>query len=311
MFRVFVALAIPCALIGGSGQSGAPGDSTCAACHGASTTPLASQAGGNGVFMTFSGGSTYTAGVTQSVTVTVIDNAFMSFGYQTSPRIKGQDATQGGGTLAPVDANAQFYPASGTSTLEWIAAGEGAGGAATNNFHFKWTPPASGTVVFYLIGMGGNGTGGPEPNEHVYANTYTLTPTPPAIIKPSFSPAGTLSAAANIPGLTPGGWLAIYGQNLAQTTQNWNGSDFSSGKLPTSLGGVTVTIDNKPAAVYYVNPTQIDVQVPDDRTRGPVQVLVTSAGVSSDPVIVNMTAFAPSFLTLDGKYVAATHADNT
>ena len=107
--------------------------------------------------MTFSGGSNYTPGVTQTVTVTVVDNAFPQFGYQTSPRVQGQDATAGAGTLIPVDADAQFYPATPPSTLSWIAAGEGAG-SPSNTFHFKWTPPASGTVVFYLIGMGGNGT---------------------------------------------------------------------------------------------------------------------------------------------------------
>jgi len=40
--------------------------------------------------------------------------------------------------------------------------------------------------------------------------------------------------------LTPGAWLATYGQNLAQTAHNWDDSDFSSGALPTSLGGVSV-----------------------------------------------------------------------
>jgi uncharacterized protein (TIGR03437 family) len=307
----FLAFALPASLIGGSGQSGAPEDSTCAACHGASTTPLMSTAGGNGVFMTFSGGSTYTAGVAQTITVTVMDNAFPVFGYQTSPRIHGEDATEGAGTLAPLDSNAQYYPAISPSTLSWIAAGEGVG-SPSNTFHFRWTPPPSGTVDFYVIGMGANGTGGPEPNEHVYANIYTLAPAPPpAVVTPSFKQSGVVSAAANAPGLTPGAWLAIYGQNLAQTTHNWNDSDFSSGALPTSLGGVSVMIDGKPAAVYYVMPTQIDVQVPDDATRGPVQVVVTSGGVASAQVVVNMAAFAPSFFTFDGKYIAATHADNT
>jgi uncharacterized protein (TIGR03437 family) len=301
---------IPGNLMAGSGQSGAPGDSTCAACHGASTTPFASTPNGNGVFMTFSGGSNYLPGVTQSVTVTVVDNGFSQFGYQTSPRIQGQDATSGAGTLIPVDADAQFYPATPPSTLSWIAAGEGVG-STTNVFHFKWTPPASGTVVFYLIGMGGNGVD-PSPEEHVYANQYVLYNTPPpAPPKPTIAQNGVLSAAASVPGLTPGAWLAIYGTNFSQATGNWSNSDFSSGKLPTTLDGVSVTIDGKPAAVYYVQPTQIDVQVPDDNARGPVNVVVTSGMVASDPVAVNMSAFAPAFFTFDGKSIAATHADNT
>jgi hypothetical protein len=106
-------------------------------------------------------------------------------------------------------------------------------------FPLQVDPPASGAVVFYVIGMGANGSGGPEPNERVYANTYKLTLTPPAPVapvKPTFSPSGVLSAAAKVPGLTPGGLVAIYGQNLSQTTSDWSGLDFSSGKLPTTLG---------------------------------------------------------------------------
>lgn len=304
-------VSIPASVLAGSGQSGAPGDSTCAACHGASTTPLPSAAAGKGVFMNFSGGMSYTPGVTQTVTVTVMDSAFPVFGYQTSPRIQGEDATEGAGTLIPVDANAQFYPPTGASTLSWIGAGEGVG-SPSNTFHFKWSPPASGTVVFYVIGMGANGSGGPEPNEHVYANTYTLTPPPPAaVVTPEFSASGVVSAAASIPGLTPGAWLSIYGENLAQTTTNWDASDFAGGRLPTSLGGVSVTIDSIPAAVYFVSPTQIDVLVPDDATRGPVPVAIASGSVQSAAVLVNMAALAPSFFMSGGKYIAATHADNT
>lgn len=296
-------------LLAGSGQSGAPGDGTCADCHGVSKTPLASTANGNGVFMTFSGGTTYTPGMTQTVTVTVVDTAFPQFGFQTSPRIQGQDATAGAGTLIPVDAGAQFYPPMPPSTLSWIAAGEAAG-STTNVFHFKWTPPASGTVVFYMIGMGANGVA-PAPTEHVYANRYVLTQAAPPPPLPTISANRVVSAAANVPGLTPGAWIAIYGKNFAPTAENWSDADFTSGKLPAALGGVSVTIDGKPAAVYYVAPGQIDAQVPDDTATGPVNVVVTSGTSKSDPAIVNMAAFAPSFFMSDAKYVAATHADGS
>lgn len=171
-------------------------------------------------------------------------------------------------------------------------------------FPLQVDPPASGAVVFYVIGMGANGSGGPEPNERVYANTYKLTLTPPAPVapvKPTFSPSGVLSAAAKVPGLTPGGLVAIYGQNLSQTTSDWSGLDFSSGKLPTKLGDVTVTVDDKPAAVYSVSPTKIEIQAPDDTARGPVRVVVRRGAVASDPVVVNMTSVRrPSLLSMAG-----------
>jgi uncharacterized protein (TIGR03437 family) len=73
---------------------------------------------------------------------------------------------------------------------------------------------------------------------------------------------------------------------------------------------VSVTIDNKPAAVYFISPTQLDVQVPDDANQGPVQVIVTNANGSSDPVTANLSTLAPSLFTVDGRHLAATHANN-
>jgi uncharacterized protein (TIGR03437 family) len=293
------------ALFAGSGQSGAPGDSTCAACHGASTTPLFSQPGGNGVFMTFSGGTTYTPGITQDVTIALTDPAFHAYGYQTSARIQGQEISAGAGALIAVDPDTQLYAPASPGAPGWIGAGESPTGTTDNPFHFRWTPPASGTVVFYVIGMGGNGSGGPQPEEHVYANSYTLTPAAAPIAKPAISPGGVMSAAANVPGLAPGAWVAIYGENLSPNKRTWTGSDFIGNALPMSLDGVSVTIDNKSAAVYFISPAQLNVQVPDDTTQGPVEVIVTTPAGAGPPVIANMDTVAPSFFTLDGKYVTA------
>lgn len=91
-----------------------------------------------------------------------------------------------------------------------------------------------------------------NPDEHVYANQFTLTQEVSAA-KPVISPGGVLSAAANVPGLTPGSWVAIYGQNLSQTTRSWTAADFHGNLLPTSLDGVSVSIDPQAAAVSYVS----------------------------------------------------------
>jgi hypothetical protein len=56
---------------------------------------------------------------------------------------------------------------------------------------------------------------------------------------------------------------------------------FSGNKLPTSLNGVSVTIDGKQAHVEYISPTQINAFAPDDDTIGQVTVQVTTPqGVS-------------------------------
>jgi uncharacterized protein (TIGR03437 family) len=290
----FAILAVPGCLLGGSGLAGAPGESSCAACHGAGTTPLRSTPGGNGVFMTFSGGTTYTPGVMQSVVVTVTDPAFRAFGYQTSPRIMGQDTTASGGTLAPVDADAQFYPAFSGSPLNWIAAGEDLTGSASNTFHFNWTPPDSGTVIFYAIGMGAIGSGDPQQTEHVYANTFTLTP---VAAPPSITSGGIVPVYSTVKTIQPGEWVSIYGANLAGSTAVWNG------EFPKSLGGTSVTINGNAAYLWSVNATQINLQAPNDTATGSVPVVVTTASGAFTST-VTLAQFAPSFSLLDSRHVA-------
>jgi uncharacterized protein (TIGR03118 family) len=117
--------------------------------------------------------------------------------------------------------------------------------------------------------------------------------------------------AANFAGSTaPGGFTAIFGRALAATTRTWGTADFLNGKLPVQLDGVSVTIDGKPAYVYFVSPGQIDVIAPADSTSGPVQVVVTNNGVASGSSTISLQPAAPAFFA-SGKYLIATHADGS
>jgi uncharacterized protein (TIGR03437 family) len=94
-----------------------------------------------------------------------------------------------------------------------------------------------------------------------------------------------------------GSWISIFGNNLASGNFSWN-NDF-----PTTLGGVSVTINGKLAYLWYVSPTQINLQAPDDATTGSVKVVVTTA-TGSTTSTVTLGQFGPSFSVLGGKYVA-------
>jgi uncharacterized protein (TIGR03437 family) len=126
-------------------------------------------------------------------------------------------------------------------------------------------------------------------------------------------PAGTVTAVLNAgsfqPGIASGAWVSIFGTNLSQRTYTWQASDIVDGKLPTSLQGVSVTINGLPAYIDYISPTQINVLAPDDATVGPVQVQVTTAQQTSNAMTAQKGPFAPAFLTLNGTSVAALHAD--
>src|ERR1022692_428438 len=127
-------------------------------------------------------------------------------------------------------------------------------------------------------------------------------------------PAGTITGVANggsfQSGFASATWVSIFGTNLSASTENWSTSSFANGLLPTSLDGVSVTINGIPASVTYISPTQINVLAPDDATTGAVQIQVTAAGQKSNSFAAQKQQFAPAFFTFaGGKYVAAEHAN--
>jgi uncharacterized protein (TIGR03437 family) len=120
---------------------------------------------------------------------------------------------------------------------------------------------------------------------------------------PIVNPGGVVPVFSSATTIEPGSWISIYGIGLAVATETWNG-DF-----PTLLGGVSVTIDQVPAYLWYVSPTQINLQVPNlqapnGAVTGTVNVVVTTAGASASS-IVNIGPYGPSFSLFNNKYAAA------
>jgi uncharacterized protein (TIGR03437 family) len=114
---------------------------------------------------------------------------------------------------------------------------------------------------------------------------------------PVIQPNGVVPVYSTATTIQPGSWISIFGSNLASGTTIWNG-DFQ-----TSLGAVTVTINNRPGYLWYVSPGQINVQAPDDTTTGPVNVVVTNP-LGSGSTTVTLGPYSPSFSLLDNKHVA-------
>jgi uncharacterized protein (TIGR03437 family) len=116
-----------------------------------------------------------------------------------------------------------------------------------------------------------------------------------------------VNGASLQPGIEAGSWVTIRGTNLANTNtgQNWNAGEIVNGNLPTSLDGVSVTIDGNAAFVAYVSPTQINVQAPSDNTVGPVSVVVNNNGALSAPATAQLEPTAPAFFEIPGTSFAA------
>jgi len=150
----------------------------------------------------------------------------------------------------------------------------------------------------------GNATGGGSPNGA------------PQILQSR----GIVNGASFIGPVARGSWATIYGQNLTTgATRTWTSSDFVGNRLPTSLEGTTVTFNDIPSAVYFVSPTQINVQVPDGLPNGNVTVKVATAA-GTDSSLGEHREIEPGLFTTakvtaaDGSvyfYPAAVHLDGT
>jgi uncharacterized protein (TIGR03437 family) len=147
----------------------------------------------------------------------------------------------------------------------------------------------SGTATIAVASQGSGGT------VLSGSGSGTLTSQPPAAVA-SILPVGIAPVFSAVPMIQPGSWISIFGANLANTTALWNG-DF-----PTSLGGVSVSIDNKPGYLWYVSPGQINVQAPDDATLGCVNVSVTTPNGTAISQIT-LQPQQPSFSLGNAKYV--------
>jgi uncharacterized protein (TIGR03437 family) len=88
---------------------------------------------------------------------------------------------------------------------------------------------------------------------------------------------GVVNGASFLPGIAPGAWISIVGDNLACINapgRIWRSEEIANNILPTTLENARVTINGRPAAIYFISPTQINAQAPDDTARGTVAVEV-------------------------------------
>ncbi len=101
---------------------------------------------------------------------------------------------------------------------------------------------------------------------------YTCTNATPPVI--SFI--DSASAYGGYSYFASGSWLEIKGTNLADPNDprlatgsgQWASSDFNGPNAPTNLDGISVSISSKPAYVWHLSPSQLNVQAPEDSTTG-------------------------------------------
>jgi uncharacterized protein (TIGR03437 family) len=183
------------------------------------------------------------------------------------------------------------------------------------SFTFDWTPPATnvGSVTLYLAANEANGDANLT-GDYIYTTSVQLDPI--AAKAPAVTAGNIVSSATNTAGaVAANSWVTIYGNNLGATSRSWNSTDFTNGAFPTSLDGVSVilTAFGAPRLAYigYVSPSQLNVLLPSDTNSTTVQVQVKNAAGVTAQVPLLVQSNVPQMLTVDGKFVAATHGDGS
>jgi uncharacterized protein (TIGR03437 family) len=122
---------------------------------------------------------------------------------------------------------------------------------------------------------------------------------------------GVVNGASFVPGIVSGSWATVQGSHLAARTRSWTASDFVGGALPIKLDNTSVMVNGKPAFIYFISDTQLNILIPDDAAVGLVSVDVTSDTGTSAPFNATKVALAPALFVFTARYPAALHADAT
>jgi len=156
-----------------------------------------------------------------------------------------------------------------------------------------------------------------DPNPTGYGILMYREPPAGSNSTPSLDTGSLVNGATYLPNIVSGSWAQVTGQNLADVTRAWGDADFTGGEspgdpLPTTLSGVQVKVNNLPAAVYYISPTQVNFQTPTG-VVGTANVQVIRSGAVSNTVSGPAVANAPGLFSyaIGGKnYPAALYANS-
>jgi uncharacterized protein (TIGR03437 family) len=267
--------------------SGAPGENTCAMCHGGQPNS------GKGSLSIQFPGDFYVPNQTYRIKVIVADPTMVRWGFELTARSEKSTGSQAG-SFASVDGMTQRITKDALQWIEHTLAGTRLGTRQSATFEFDWTAPSAtaGAVVLYAAGIAGDGkdTG---VGDLVYSTTLRIPLVAgAAVAPPTFGPDAVTDAWAAQSGVAPGAWITITGTELAAGEANW--SPMAGHALPTTLGGVRVLVNDSPAVLSYVSATKVTFLVPASVTDGTARIVVERDGQASAPASVSVSAALPA-----------------
>jgi uncharacterized protein (TIGR03437 family) len=122
---------------------------------------------------------------------------------------------------------------------------------------------------------------------------------------PVVSANGVVNAASFASQISPGALATVFGSNFALRNASANAP------LPTSLAGVSVSVNGQSAPLLYVTPTQVNFQVPWETALGSGTVTVNVNGGASNSITVSVLGAAPGLFSTSSGHAVVQNSDFT
>ena len=183
-----------------------------------------------------------------------------------------------------------------------IAVGSGGAVFVLDQVDTTFTPTQTGPFPQFQYGsmVGTTQTGS--------SGIYSLLPNANAQTLPLACVANAASFGTGA--VAPGELVALYGNSLGPA-QGVETSATSATPFPTGAGSTEVTFDGIPAALLWVQDSQVNVAVPWSVAGPTTQICVTYNTVQTNCLAWPVTQFAPGVFTVDGTHAAALNQDGT
>jgi len=289
---------------GGPAQTAALGNATASSNATASVTIAGLAVGTHGVLNSYNGDGNYLATTPTPLTLTVM---------------------KGTSQLAVAVSPGNTEPQGQNFTLNFAVTGTGATTTPTGTVSCTVDGGATPQTATIAAGSASLTLSGLAVGTHTVACTYSGDSNYGAAVAasitltvqqatPAINAGGVVSAAGVNGGVSPGGLMSLFGTSLQSSTTG--AANALSEPLPITLGGTQVLVNGASAPLLYVSPAQINCQAPYETPVGtPVQVVVVANGVSSQPLTVTFSSYAPTvFLyprTATSIDPVIAHANNT
>jgi uncharacterized protein (TIGR03437 family) len=107
---------------------------------------------------------------------------------------------------------------------------------------------------------------------------------------------GTVNDASYKTPVTPGSIAAVFGTNLS----NGQASSAEPTPMPTTLGQSSFSVGGVAAPLYFVTPTQVNLQIPWELAgQSQTSIVATVGGNLSNTQTVPLAPFSPGIFTID------------